>query len=60
MRFLTILLAYLAAFVAFYGATTIAPDMKWPVTDTEFMAAQLLVLGFVAKIVGSVALVTTK
>lgn len=60
MRFLIIALCYIVAFAAFYAATTIAPDMKWPTTQIEYMAAQIMVIGAIFKIAGSVVLVTTK
>lgn len=49
---------YAIAFAAFYAATSIAPDMTWPRTNAEFMAAQLLAIGALAKCGGLVALLS--
>jgi hypothetical protein len=43
---------YAIAFAALYTAFDIAPDMTWPRTDAEFLAAQLLVIGGLAKCFG--------
>lgn len=41
---------YILAFVAFWAATSIAPDMSWPATDIEWLATRILIIGIVAKI----------
>lgn len=50
MRMLIAVKLYIFAFVALYAATSIAPDMTWPVTDMEWLATRLFIVGAVAKI----------
>lgn len=52
MRTILIILAYVTAFFSIYAAMQIAPDMKWPHTDREWIAANLLVIGMASKLFG--------
>jgi hypothetical protein len=56
VRFLVALALYAGAFVCIYAAFQLAPDMKWPHTQIEWIATQMLVIGLCAKTAGHVVL----
>lgn len=49
---------YAIAFAFIYSAIAIAPDMQWPSTDLERIAASLLLAGFAAKLGGAIAILS--
>ncbi len=55
-RFALAIFAYLTAFIAIYGGFQLAPNMTWPATSIEYVAANLLVIGMSAKCLGHVLL----
>ena len=54
IRFTLGLLHYIAGLVFIYGATSMAPNMNWPHTAIEWIAADLLFLGLASVIVGAI------
>jgi hypothetical protein len=53
MKLALALLFYAAAFVCFYAATQLAPEMVWPQTGVEYVSAHLLVIGMLSKLAGA-------
>lgn len=51
-RALVIIALYAIAALAIYTGLDIAPDMTWPHTAQEWLAAQMVCLGMVAKVAG--------
>ena len=49
---------YAIAFAFIYSAIAIAPNMQWPSTDLERIAASLLLAGFAAKLGGAIAILS--
>ena len=59
-KFAISLALYALAILCAYTALEIAPDMKWPQTETEMQAASLLVLCLIAKTIGGFTLVSIR
>lgn len=55
-RFFFTSLCLVVCLVCLYAATTIAPTMGWPTTSQEWLAAQLVVIGLLAKFTGLLAM----
>ena len=49
-------ICYAVALTFIYAGMELAPDMRWPETDTEVTAAMLLVSGMAAKLLGHIFL----
>ena len=53
IRLLTALLAYSACLLLIASGFHHAPSMTWPVTHTDWLAVNLLILGLIAKLLGA-------
>lgn len=60
LKLSAIIALYALAIAALYVATSIAPDMKWPANATEMQAAQLMILGMIAKFGGHALLLSVR
>lgn len=57
--FIFALICYAGAFVFIYAGLQLAPDMTWPETDSEVLAALMVTAGMGAKLLGHVFLFST-
>lgn len=56
MKTAIVITLYAFALLLIYAGLHLAPNMTWPHTDLEWVAAEMLVAGMVAKLVGHVVL----
>jgi hypothetical protein len=59
-RFFLVLFLYISALFSVYAGFQLAPDMKWPHTDIEWVAANLLVIGMSLKMLGHIILLNIR
>lgn len=58
MKLIFAALFYVCAIFSIWLAFEIAPDMVWPATDAEWLAAHLLFVGLSSKMLGHILLLT--
>lgn len=58
MRFMFAVKLMIIGLFFVYAATTVAPQMTWPVTPSDWIAVRLMVAGCVALLLGAYLLVT--
>lgn len=52
IRLLTALLAYSACLLLIAAGFHLSPNLTWPATHTDWLAVNLIILGFIAKLIG--------
>ena len=57
MRCLAATCLSLAGLFCIYAATTVAPDMRFPVTPIEWMATDMVIIGLLLVVMGQLVLV---